>query len=87
VDWDPIVPGELIEAGDGLLTRVHTPGTRPIICASGIEAASLYCGDLAQSGATVWIPFELRGDLAEYLASIDRVLRLRPRGCCRRTDR
>jgi glyoxylase-like metal-dependent hydrolase (beta-lactamase superfamily II) len=53
----------------------------------GRRRRSLYCGDLAQSGATVWIPFELRGDLAEYLASIERVLALRPRGCCRRTGR
>ena len=79
VDWDPIVSGELIEAGDGLLSAVHTPGHAPDhLCFWDEKARSLYCGDLAQSGATVWIPFELRGDLAEYLASIERVLALRP---------
>jgi glyoxylase-like metal-dependent hydrolase (beta-lactamase superfamily II) len=79
VDWDPIVSGELIEAGDGLLSAVHTPGHAPDhLCFWDEKARSLYCGDLAQSGATVWIPFELRGDLAEYLASIERVLALGP---------
>ena len=79
VDWDPIVPGELIEAGDGLLAAVHTPGHAPDhLCFWDEPARSLYCGDLAQSGATVWIPFELRGDLSDYLASIESVIRLAP---------
>lgn len=79
VDWDPIVPGELIEAGDGTLTAVHTPGHAPDhLCFWDEDGRSLYCGDLAQSGATVWIPFELRGDLSDYLASIERVIRLAP---------
>jgi glyoxylase-like metal-dependent hydrolase (beta-lactamase superfamily II) len=79
VDWDPIVPGELIEAGDGTLTAVFTPGHAPDhLSFWEEESRSLYCGDLAQSGATVWIPFELRGDLTDYLASIECVLQLRP---------
>jgi endoribonuclease LACTB2 len=79
VDWDPIVPGELIEAGDGALTAVFTPGHAPDhLSFWDEESRSLYCGDLAQSGATVWIPFELRGDLTDYLASIEWVLQLRP---------
>jgi glyoxylase-like metal-dependent hydrolase (beta-lactamase superfamily II) len=61
------------------LSALHTPGHAPDhLCFWDEGARSLYCGDLAQSGATVWIPFELRGDLAEYLASIERVLALRP---------
>ena len=79
VEWDPIVPGELIEAGDGTLTAVYTPGHAPDhLCFWDEDSRSLYCGDLAQSGATVWIPFELRGDLSDYLASIERVLQLAP---------
>ena len=79
VDWDPIVPGELIEAGDGALTALHTPGHAPDhLCFWDEDGRSLYCGDLAQGGATVWIPFELRGDLSDYLASIESVLRLAP---------
>jgi glyoxylase-like metal-dependent hydrolase (beta-lactamase superfamily II) len=41
-------------------------------------ARALYCGDLAQKGATIWIPSDLRGDLADYLDSLERVLRLAP---------
>ena len=79
VDWDPIVPGELVEAGDGTLSAVYTPGHAPDhLCFWDEDGRSLYCGDLAQSGATVWIPFELRGDLSDYLASIESVLRLAP---------
>ena len=79
VEWDPIVPGELISAGDGLLEAVHTPGHAPDhLCFWDGASRSLYCGDLAQRGATIWIPFDLRGDLAHYLASIERVLALDP---------
>jgi glyoxylase-like metal-dependent hydrolase (beta-lactamase superfamily II) len=79
VAWDPIVPGELISAGDGQLEAVHTPGHAPDhLCFWDPHHRALYCGDLAQRGATIWIPFELRGDLSDYLASIDRVLALEP---------
>jgi glyoxylase-like metal-dependent hydrolase (beta-lactamase superfamily II) len=79
VDWDPIVPGELVEAGDGLLSAVHTPGHAPDhLCFWDADLRLLYCGDLAQSGTTVWIPFELRGDLADYLESLERAIRLGP---------
>ena len=78
-DWDPIVDGELVEAGDQLLTAVHTPGHAPDhLCFLNRESRWLYCGDLAQSGTTIWIPHELRGDLADYLASLERVIRLQP---------
>ena len=79
VDWDPIVPGELIQAGDGALTAVSTPGHAPDhLCFWDESVRTLYCADLAQSGNTVWIPFDLRGDLADYLDSIARVVALRP---------
>ena len=79
VDWDPIVPGELIQAGDALLTAVHTPGHAPDhLCLWDGGTRVLYCGDLAQSGNTVWIPFDLRGDLADYLDSLARVIDMRP---------
>ena len=79
VDWDPIVHGELIQAGDGALTAVFTPGHAPDhLCFWDESVRTLYCADLAQSGNTVWIPFDLRGDLADYLDSIARVVALRP---------
>jgi glyoxylase-like metal-dependent hydrolase (beta-lactamase superfamily II) len=79
VDWDPIVPGELIQAGDGELSAVHTPGHAPDhLCFLDGVSRVLYCGDLAQRGTTVWIPYDLRGDLSDYLASLQRVLALGP---------
>jgi len=79
VPWDPIVAGEVISAGDGTLVAVHTPGHAPDhLCFWDPEARALFCGDLAQRGTTVWIPFELRGDLSDYLESLERVLRLDP---------
>jgi glyoxylase-like metal-dependent hydrolase (beta-lactamase superfamily II) len=79
VDWDPIVPGEVVSAGDGTLQAVHTPGHAPDhLCFWDAPARALFCGDLAQRGATIWIPFDLRGDLSDYLASIERVIALGP---------
>jgi glyoxylase-like metal-dependent hydrolase (beta-lactamase superfamily II) len=79
VDWDPVVPGELIQAGDGLLTAVHTPGHAPDhLCFWDGTRRELFCGDLAQSGNSVWIPYDLRGDLSDYLASLARVIGMRP---------
>jgi glyoxylase-like metal-dependent hydrolase (beta-lactamase superfamily II) len=79
VDWDPIVPGELIQAGDTVLTAMHTPGHAPDhLCLWDAGPRVLYCGDLAQSGNTVWIPYDLRGDLADYIHSLVRVIDLRP---------
>jgi glyoxylase-like metal-dependent hydrolase (beta-lactamase superfamily II) len=78
--WDPIVPGELVSAGDGVLTAVHTPGHAPDhLCFWSADDRLLLCGDLAQRGTTVWIPFDLRGDLSDYLASLERVIALQPR--------
>jgi len=38
----------------------------------------MFCGDLAQMGTTIYIPSNLQGDLLAYLASLERVLALRP---------
>jgi glyoxylase-like metal-dependent hydrolase (beta-lactamase superfamily II) len=77
--WDPIVAGELVDAGDTLLTAVHTPGHAPDhLCFWHPETRQLFCGDLMQRGNTVWIPANLRGDLIDYLDSLRRVQALRP---------
>jgi glyoxylase-like metal-dependent hydrolase (beta-lactamase superfamily II) len=38
----------------------------------------LFSGDLAVKGTTVYIPPNLRGDLADYLSSLERVRALKP---------
>jgi glyoxylase-like metal-dependent hydrolase (beta-lactamase superfamily II) len=58
---------------------VHTPGHAPDhLCFWHEETRTLFCGDLAVRGTSVWIPSSLQGDLAAYLASLRRVLALQP---------
>lgn len=79
VSWLPIEDGESIAAGDTTLTAVHTPGHSPDhLCFWHEATRSLFCGDLAIQGATVWIPPQLQGDMSAYLASLERVLALAP---------
>jgi glyoxylase-like metal-dependent hydrolase (beta-lactamase superfamily II) len=80
VAWDAIADGDVIEAGDIALLALHTPGHSPDhICFWHEETRTVLCGDLAMKNGTVWIPASLEGDLAAYLASLERVLALEPR--------
>ena len=77
--WEPIEDGQEIEAGDERLRAVHTPGHAPDhVCFWHDESRTVFSGDLAVKGTTVYIPPNLRGDLADYLASLERVRALRP---------
>ena len=80
VGWDPIVDSEIVTAGDTALVAVHTPGHAPDhLCFWHPETRVLVCGDLVQWGSTVWIPSaSLRGDLIDYLASLERARALEP---------
>lgn len=79
VRWEPLADGEVIDAGDTSLTVVHTPGHSPDhACFWHAETRTLFCGDLAIKGTTVWIPTRLQGDLTAYLASLERGLALDP---------
>jgi glyoxylase-like metal-dependent hydrolase (beta-lactamase superfamily II) len=79
VGWDPIVAGEIVAAGDSSLVAVHTPGHAPDhLCFWHPETRALFCGDLVQKGNTVWIPANLRGDLIDYMASLQRARALGP---------
>lgn len=79
VRWDPVVAGEMISAGDSTLVAVHTPGHAPDhLCFWHQPTRALFCGDLVQRGNTVWIPSNLRGDLIDYLASLQRARALEP---------
>lgn len=75
----PLVDGELIEAGDARVHVLHTPGHSPDHCCFRLEpTAEIFCGDLARMGGTVVIPASKGGSLSDYLASLDRVRSLRP---------
>ena len=79
VDIEPLGDGETVEAGDGALQAVHTPGHAPDhLCFWDAGSRTLFGGDLAIRGATVYIPSSLGGDLAAYLASLERALALGP---------
>jgi glyoxylase-like metal-dependent hydrolase (beta-lactamase superfamily II) len=77
--WQPLSDGAIVPAGDTFLTTVHTPGHAPDhLCFWHEPTRTLFSGDLAIKGTTVWIPASLRGDLAAYLRSLERVLALGP---------
>ena len=77
--WQPIADGEVIAAGDTELVVVHTPGHAPDhLCFWHPDTRTLFGGDLAMRGTTVYIPPGLRGDLTAYLHSLERVIALEP---------
>jgi len=79
VSWEELVGGQLIEAGDDVLQAVHTPGHAPDhLCFWHEESRTLFSGDLAVKGTTIYIPTNLQGDLADYLASLERVRAMQP---------
>jgi endoribonuclease LACTB2 len=79
VPWQPLADGDRIDIGDTTLVAVHTPGHSPDhLCFWHEESRTLFGGDLAIKGSTVWIPAHLQGDLAAYLASLERVVALEP---------
>lgn len=79
VPWHPIGDGDVLDAGDTRITAVHTPGHAPDhLCFWHAATRTLFGGDLVIRGTTVYIPADLQGDLAAYLASLERVLALDP---------
>jgi glyoxylase-like metal-dependent hydrolase (beta-lactamase superfamily II) len=74
----PIVADEHIEAGEGFLTAVHTPGHSLDHCCF-LSGGDVFSGDLVRIGGTVVIPASRGGDLADYLQSLRRIRDLRPR--------
>jgi glyoxylase-like metal-dependent hydrolase (beta-lactamase superfamily II) len=79
VSWLPLADNDVVEAGDTSLRTLHTPGHAPDhVCFFHEETRSVFCGDLLQRGGTIWIPGNEHGDLAAYIASLERVLALEP---------
>jgi glyoxylase-like metal-dependent hydrolase (beta-lactamase superfamily II) len=79
VGWQSIQDADELHAGDTTLTAIHTPGHAPDhLCFWHEPSRTLFGGDLAVQGSTVWIPTNLGGDMSEYIASLERVLRLAP---------
>ena len=79
VAWRPLAEGDLVDAGDGELRVLHTPGHAPDhVCFLDEKDGVLFCGDLLIQGGTVVVPGSYGGSLTDYLASLARVRELRP---------
>jgi glyoxylase-like metal-dependent hydrolase (beta-lactamase superfamily II) len=80
VAWRPIGEGDVLAAGDHELTVLHTPGHAPDHLAFWHgESGTIFSGDLVVAGSSVMIHSSRGGNLAEYLASLERLLALEPR--------
>ncbi len=80
VGWSPIDEGDTIRVGDEELVALRTPGHSPDHLAFWHEAsAAVYAGDLVVSGSSVMIHASRGGNLADYMASLERLLLLAPR--------
>lgn len=75
----PLADGDVVVTGEGDLRVVHTPGHAPDhLCFWHEQSRTVFVGDMLVQGSTVMIPASHGGSVTEYLASLDRVLRLNP---------
>ena len=80
LEWAPLRDGDVVETGEGRLEVIHTPGHAPDhVCLWHADSRTIFVGDMLVQGASVMIPANHRGSLAEYLGSLDRILALNPR--------
>jgi len=80
VRWRVLRDGEIVTAGDEPLQALHTPGHSPDHLAFWHEpTATIFTGDLVVQGSSVMIHWSRGGNLAQYLASLERLLSLEPR--------
>ena len=79
VQWTSVGAGAAIEVGDTAIVTVHTPGHAPDhLCLWHEGTRTLFGGDLASEGTTVYVPPAPHGDLTAYLGSLERVLAMAP---------
>jgi glyoxylase-like metal-dependent hydrolase (beta-lactamase superfamily II) len=80
IAWQPLHDDQLVPAGDAALWVLHTPGHAPDhVCFFEPHSGLLFAGDLVVNGGTVFVPASHGGSVAQYLASLRRVLELQPR--------
>jgi glyoxylase-like metal-dependent hydrolase (beta-lactamase superfamily II) len=79
VSWHAIAEGDVIAASGERLAVLHTPGHSPDHLALWHEPTrTLFTGDLVVLGSSVMIHSSRGGNLAQYLASLERLLALHP---------
>ena len=79
IAWQALSDGEHVEAGDGDLRVVHTPGHAPDHASFFDEGSGTsFSGDLVIEGATVVVPATGGGCLTSYLMSLELIRDLGP---------
>lgn len=79
VAWHPVDEGDRMRAGGRELIALHTPGHSPDHLALwDHESRTAFTGDLVVAGGSVMIQASRGGDLIQYLASLARLIALRP---------
>jgi glyoxylase-like metal-dependent hydrolase (beta-lactamase superfamily II) len=79
VAWRALADGDTVAAGDDSLTVLHTPGHSPDHAAFWHEPTrTVFSGDLVTRDSSVMIHWSRGGDLAQYMASLERLLALEP---------
>lgn len=77
--WRRLSDGDRVRAGDDELVTLHTPGhAEDHVCFWHEGTRALFAGDMLIAHTTVMIPDGRGGDLADYLASLERLKALRP---------
>jgi len=79
VEWQTLDDAARVDVGAEALTVLHTPGHSPDHLAFWHEASrTLFSGDLVIAGGSVMIHSTRGGNLAEYLASLEKIRALAP---------
>ena len=79
VAWQPVGEGDEVIAGDQPLRVLHTPGHSPDHLAFFHEPSRVvFTGDLVVPGSSVMIHWSRGGNLADYMATLERLLSLEP---------
>jgi hydroxyacylglutathione hydrolase len=80
MDWKAMDEGDTLDAGGESLVVLHTPGHSPDHLAFWHgPSRTIFTGDLVVLGGSVMIHWSAGGDLAQYMASLERLLALEPR--------
>jgi len=79
VPWQPLIDGDTADVGGDRLTIVHTPGHSPDhIVVWHAATLTAFTGDLVIAGGSVMIQASRGGSMAQYMASLERMLALEP---------
>ena len=80
VVWLTLGDGDVIQIGSERIVTLHTPGHSPDHVAFWHEASGIvFTGDLVIPGSSVMIHASRGGDLAHYMASLERIVALSPK--------